>query len=276
VVSRGSRVVAILPWVLGMAGGAARAATSDGLTPPVRAACANVAACRPSCEGVPSGEDQPVYSAVGEFPGFFSAPGVEEAIVSLFPCGETLSRRQEGLTALVKKERSRWTTVSTIEDAFTQDECRHVDVEGRQRLLCHVGVGPDQGILTDTLCVVSVRDGALVQACPLRVTDVTGAGCFADHESPGRRHTWVAEIKGWTPATVGRAPGARVEVSVAAVAVPAGDGLDPACERAVQKLEKAPRETLTLDLVLGERGLALTPMSRKTATRFPWAIEGDE
>src|SRR5262249_6875100 len=158
-------------------------------------ACTKVATCRPTCEGAPANDDAPVYAPVGEFPGSFSSPGAEEAIVSLFPCGEAFSRRQQGLTALARKEGTRWAAASTIEDAFAQDDGRRVDVGGRGRLVCQSSVGPDQGVVTDALCVVSVQDGVLEQACPLRVTDVTGAGCLADHENPGPRHTWAASIK---------------------------------------------------------------------------------
>ena len=65
------------------------------LSAPVKAACKEVK-CVSSCDGVDASFDDPVYS----FSGSFSAPGAQETIVSLFPCGESLTRRQAGLTAL--------------------------------------------------------------------------------------------------------------------------------------------------------------------------------
>ena len=247
--------------------------TSTNLPPDVRAACAEVD-CRPSCDGVEPG-DEPIYTAVGRFPGSFTAKGAQEAVVSLFPCGEVFSRRQAGLTSLVKKEKAGWRTTETVEDAFTQDECKVVDAGGGQILLCQASVGPNQGILTHAVCVVSVDPHGLQHECPLRVTDVAASGCFADDSNPGPRHTWSAEITSWAPATVAGSPGARVEVSIAAFAVPEGENMDPACDRAVQRLEKAPREPVHLELAFDGQTLAATPETRKAAARFPWAIELD-
>src|SRR5262249_54486761 len=147
---------------------------------PVRTACQEVQACRPSCDGVEADEESQTYAPIGVFAGSFTAPRAQEAIVSLFPCGETFSRRQAGVTALARKDRKGWRTVGTIEDAVSQGECRLVDSGGRQLLLCQVSVGPDQGIMTDALCVVSADERGLDHACPLRVTDVRASGCFSD------------------------------------------------------------------------------------------------
>src|SRR5262245_27154732 len=78
----------------------------SALPAPVQAACKEVKRCVPSCDGVDVDLDDPVFHPVGSFPGSFSAPGAQETIVSLFPCGESFSRRQVGLTALLKKARS--------------------------------------------------------------------------------------------------------------------------------------------------------------------------
>jgi hypothetical protein len=259
-------------------GASAHASLADegarSLAPAMLAACKDVA-CVPSCDGVDAGDESPFYTAVGRFPGSFTSAGAQEAIVSLFPCGEVFSRRQAGITALVKKEKAGWRTMETIEDAFVQDECRIVDAAGRQILICQATVGPNQGIMTAALCVVSADANGLQNDCPLRVTDVAASGCFADESNPGPRHTWSAEITKWTPATVAGSQGARVEVSIAALAVPEGENMDPACERAVQRLEKAPRETLHLELAFDGQTLAATAESRKAAARFPWAIELD-
>jgi len=245
----------------------------DALAPPVRTLCKEVAECRPSCDGVDADEDRRVYAPVAHFPGSFTAPRAQEAIVSLFPCGEAFTERQAGLTALLRKSPSGWTTVTTIEDAVTQDECRLVESTGRQLLVCQVSVGPQQGIVTAALCVLSASEGRLVNTCPLRVTDVTASGCFPDASGQGARHTWAADIKSWTPATVAGSPGARVEVSLASVSVPAGENMDPACDRAIQRLQKATPEVVSLDLAFDGPALSLIPASRRVAARFPWIFD---
>jgi hypothetical protein len=222
-------------------------------------------------------QDEPrIYAPTAEFSGAFTAPRAQEAIVSLFPCGETFSKRQAGVTALLRKERAGWRKVTTIEDAFSQDECRLVGAPGGQRLLCQANVGPNQGIMTGALCVVSAEDDELTQECPLRVTDVAASGCFSDGDTAGPRHTWAADIKSWTPVTIAGSPGARVEVSIASLKVPPGENVDEPCQRAIERLEKAPRETIALDLVFDGRKLSLTPESKKRAARFSWAFDSGE
>src|SRR5262249_8209906 len=155
-----------------------------------------------------------------------------------------------------------------------QDECRLVTVGPRQVLLCQANVGPEQGILTAALCVVSASEGGLDHDCALRITDVSASGCFSDGgDSAARRHTWAAAIKSWSAATVAGSPGARLEVSVASLSVPPGENMDRACERATQRLDTAPREVLRLELAFDGRKLALTPDSKRIAGRFPWVFD---
>lgn len=267
------RATLLMLWV--MSGVWARAAEPQAPgTEPVRTACKEVTRCASSCEGVDAAEDDPPHAVTATFRGAFSAPGAEEAIVSLFPCGESFSRRHHGTTVLLAKRGGAWTSIATSQTAVSKDECHAVVVEGRTVLFCKSGVGPNQGILTDAVCTLSGRGGELEELCPFRVIDARGAGCFTDPDGEGRK-TWAAGIRSFEIVTIGGRAGVRVEVEEATASMPAGEGLDDACDAAVQKLETAPRNVRTLELVFDGRRLTLTPGSRKAVDTTPWIFEND-
>ncbi len=204
------------------------------------------------------------YSSVTDVQrGAFTAAGADEALVSLFPCGEPMSFRQEGRLALRRHEAKGWRRVADSGDAFFSGECRRQHASGRDVLFCQAGVGPNQGIMTDALCVVSWDGHAVKDECPIRVTDVSAAGCFSKGAATGRS-TWYARIAAWRETRSGDQPGASldIELAIEKVAPQTGDdSLDPACRRAMKRLEKPRLQKLTLDAVFDGHELKLTPES---------------
>jgi hypothetical protein len=232
--------------------------------------------CRPpdcvrTCADADEGRSAVTYVQRGAF----SAHGVEEALVSLFPCGEAGSLRYRGTLALVRRGPRGWRQVATTSDAIFGGECRVQHSPDRDLLFCQTGVGPNRGIMTDSLCAVFWKAGQIAHDCPLIVTDVTFAGCLSGLEGATRR-TWTARVASWAERPFGQRPGAVVEVeyAVASLKGPAPEsGSDAECHRAVRRVEKLPLQKLRLEAVFDGQRFSLTPESEALKKRHATIFE---
>jgi hypothetical protein len=187
---------------------------SSGNEAIVRAACRPPERCVKGCAGQDREHSYVTYVQRGAF----TAPGAEEALVSLFPCGEEGSRREAGTLALLRLGIKGWRRVAAISDAIFNEECRLQHAPERELLFCQAGVQAMGGILIDSLCAIFWNGKKIVEECPVRVMDVTASGCLANNEND-RRRTWAGNIVSWAEKRFGDRPAATVDIDFAIEAV---------------------------------------------------------